>query len=251
MAFELGRATHITTPHGIHQVSSAYQYRGRRVALIPLTSTDLHAGHLAVVHAAKQLNGAISIVAAPPGIDRTPLFDAHVDAIYTYTDADLWPAGPRTLVDANTALTRILSLVGIVDPTDIFLGEKDIWQLVTVQRMITDLHLSVKLQAVPTVRTPEGLPVALDNTRIPVANRDQAIALSASLIAGIHAAGDGAEAVLAATRSVLAAAEIEPDYLEVHSPMLGPAPQEGDARLVVAATIGGVPLTDSVRLVLG
>ena len=37
--------------------------------------------------------------------------------------------------------------------------------------------------------------------------------------------------------------------------MLGPAPESapeaGDARLVVTATVGGVRITDSVRVVLG
>ena len=46
------------------------------------------------------------------------------------------------------------------------------------------------------------------------------------------------------------AAGVEPEYLEVRGRDLGTPPEEGDARLLVAATIGGVRLIDNVGLPL-
>ena len=73
------------------------------MVLVPLT-TSIHAGHRALVRAAQRIPGALVIVAIHPDVDCTPLIDARVDAIFTYTDAELWPSGPRTLV--NSPLSR-------------------------------------------------------------------------------------------------------------------------------------------------
>ena len=156
---------------------------------------------------------------------------------------------------ASVPVTRIMALLGIIGPTDLVLGEKNIRQLVQVQQAITDLHYPVVVHEVPTVRTSEGLPVSNRYADIPPADHDKAVAVSASLIAGTYAAQDGAAAILVAAHEVLAAAGVEPDELALYSLMLGPAPESapeaGDARLVVSATVGGVCITDSVRVVLG
>ena len=75
--------------------------------------------------------------------------------------------------------------------------------------------------------------------------------MSAALTAGAYAAESGAEKVLEVTGEVLAAAGVEPEYLELRGRDLGEPPAEGDARLFVAATLGGVRLIDSVGLPLG
>ena len=253
MAFERRQATRITSTRHIAMLASVMKKQGTPVVLVPLT-TSIHAGHRALVRAAQRIPGALVIVAIHPDVDCTPLIDARVDAIFTYTDAELWPSGPRTLVDsplsqaaggagASVPVTRIMALLGIIGPTDL------------VQQAITDLHYPVVVHEVPTVRTSEGLPVSNRYADIPPADHDKAVAVSASLIAGTYAAQDGAAAILVAAYEVLAAAGVEPDELALYSLMLGPAPESapeaGDARLVVSATVGGVCITDSVRVVLG
>lgn len=194
------------------------------------------------------------------------LREAGVDAVVPYTrepgETDsLWPQGLRTqitppegLEDSSAlaeALTVHLSLLHAVGPDSIIAGEKDYEFLLRLQQAITDLHLAVKVQGVPTVRMPDGLAMSLRNTEIPVEHREKAVALSAALTAGAHVAERGAQVVLDTAQDVLAAAGVQPDYLELRARDFGPSPQEGDARLLVAATFGGVRLIDNVGVPVG
>src|SRR5699024_11177800 len=98
---------------------------------------------------------------------------------------------------------------------------------------------------------PDGLALSLRNVEVEESAREQARTLSAALTAGAHAAEAGAEQVLAVVTTVLDAAGIHPAYVELRGLDLGPAPAVGDARLFVAANLGGVRLTDNVGLPLG
>ena len=194
------------------------------------------------------------------------LREAEVDAVVPYTRApghteSLWPQGLRTQItppdgledsaELAQALTTHLSLLQAVAPETIIAGEKDYELLLRLQQAITDLHLDVKVQGVPTVRMPDGLAMSLRNTAIPETDREKALALSAALTAGAHVAERGAEAVLSTAADVLRAAGVQPDYLELRARDFGPAPEEGDARLLVAATFGGVRLVDNVGVPVG
>jgi len=76
--------------------------------------------------------------------------------------------------------------------------------------------------------------------------------VSAALRAGAAAGADGADAVLAAARSVLAGRPtLTADYLELTDPDLGPAPAVGPARLLVAVRAGTTRLLDNVPVSLG
>ncbi|WP_455005726.1 pantoate--beta-alanine ligase [Corynebacterium propinquum] len=194
------------------------------------------------------------------------LREAEVDAVVPYTRApgyteSLWPQGLRTQItppdgledsaELAQALTTHLSLLHAVAPETIIAGEKDYELLLRLQQAITDLHLDVKVQGVPTVRMPDGLAMSLRNTAIPETDREKALALSAALTAGAHVAERGADAVLSTAADVLRAAGVQPDYLELRARDFGPAPEEGDARLLVAATFGGVRLVDNVGVPVG
>src|SRR5699024_11748825 len=76
--------------------------------------------------------------------------------------------------------------------------------------------------------------------------------LSAALVAGAHAAADGADAVVATARRVLdTVPELDVDYLELRGLDLGPAPEVGEGRLLVAARLGATRLIDNVGVPIG
>lgn len=260
MSFTPGQATEF----GLEQISvlaRAMRRSGRPVVLIPL-GAGLHAGHIALVRAARRLPRAVVLVAWSGGEVPPAFAEEGVDAVFLYTQDALWPRGLRTLVqpvdldlepvdEVARQLTLELSLINIVGPSDVVVGEKDYEQMRALQAAITDLHLPVKLHGVPTVRMPDGLAVSLRNSAVAESAREQALALSAALTAGAHAAEHGAETVLEVARGVLDTAGVSVDYLEVRGLDLGDAPETGDARLLVSALIGGVRLTDNVGLPLG
>lgn len=259
MTFEAGQAREFGLAD-IGVLARAMRKTGRPVVLVPL-GVGLHAGHIALIRAARRIPRAVVIVAFA-GTDRQLLIDEHVDAVLTYSQDELWPRGLRTLVqpvehDLEPAdavamqLTLELTLINVVGPTDVVVGEKDYEQMRALQAAITDLHLPVRLHGVPTVRMPDGVALSLRNTGVAESAREQALALSAALTAGAHAAEHGADAVLEVARSVLAEADVNVDYLEVRGLDLGDAPASGDARLLVSAFVGGVRLTDNVGLPLG
>ena len=267
MSFAFGQATlfHLAD---IARFSRVMRTTGTSLQLVVLGS-DIHAGHRVLLRTAKQRG--VAVVAVEVADELRPeimeiLREAEVDAVVPYTRTpghteSLWPQGLRTQItppdgledsaQLAQALTTHLSLLHAVAPETIIAGEKDYELLLRLQQAITDLHLDVKVQGVPTVRMPDGLAMSLRNTAIPETDREKALALSAALTAGAHVAERGAEAVLSTAADVLRAAGVQPDYLELRARDFGPAPEEGDARLLVAATFGGVRLVDNVGVPVG
>lgn len=266
MSLQMGQATVVSEVDRIRMVGSALRKTGRPVAFVPLT-TGVHAGHIALVRAARRIRGAVTVVALQePRAEDVDLLRAEgVDVIWDYTPEKLWPHGRRITIsprdaadfpaglepDLSGELTLYLTLMMALSPTDVLIGEKDYELLLAIHHAVQDWHLGVRVQGVPAVRMPDGVVMSLRNTRVPEDKREDVAALSAALTAGAHAAEAGADKVREVAAGVLEAAGVEPEYLEVRGRDLGEPPAEGDARLLVAATIGGVRLIDNVGLPLG
>lgn len=283
--FTAGELNVYSNPREVTDVTGALRATGRRVMLVP-TMGALHEGHLALIRAAKRVPGAVTVVSifvnplqfgAGEDLDAYPrtldddveaLRTEGVDVVFAPTVADMYPNGPRTSVQPGPlgaeleggsrpghfagVLTVVLKLLQIVRPDRAFFGEKDYQQLVMIRQMVTDLNVDVEIVGVPTVREPDGLALSSRNRYLSEVEREQAGALSAALLAGMYAAGEGTAAALDAAHAVLdEVPAIEVDYLQVCDNMLGPAPERGIARMLVAARLGSTRLLDNIAIDIG
>ena len=143
-------------------------------------------------------------------------------------------------------LTVVAKLFGLVRADVAAFGEKDYQQLVLISRMVADLSLPVRVLPVPTVREDDGLALSSRNRYLSAADRVEALALSRALAAVAGAAHGGVEAALAAGQEVLAGhPAVAVDYLVLRDLDLGPPPEAGAARALVAARVGSTRLIDN------
>jgi pantoate--beta-alanine ligase len=255
------------------------------VALVP-TMGALHEGHRTLVRAARETAASVvvSVFVNPtqfgPGedFDRYPrtwdadlaaLADEGADLVFHPGVEDVYPPGAAGVtVDPGPlgavlegavrpghftgVLTVVAKLFGLVRPDLALFGEKDYQQLTLIRAMARELALGVEVVGVPTVREDDGMALSSRNRYLDADQRAAAVAISTALRAGADAGPQGSGAVLEAARAVLAAEpSLVPDYLELTDPDLGPAPQAGPARLLVAARAGATRLLDNAPVLLG
>jgi pantoate--beta-alanine ligase len=259
-----------------------------RVGFVP-TMGALHAGHASLIRTARGALDAgspvvVSIFVNPlqfgqgEDLDRYPrTFDADlelcaaegVDVVFAPSVDEVYPGGqPQVTVDPGPmasvlegasrpthfagVLTVVAKLFGLVRPDVAVFGEKDYQQLALIRRMASDLCLGVEVLGSPTVREGDGLALSSRNAYLDAEARQAATALSRALFAGQAAALGGRETTLAAADAVLRGARgVDADYVALTAPDLGPAPDRGEARLLVAARVGGTRLIDNVPVQLG
>jgi pantoate--beta-alanine ligase len=269
----------------IVQTTRALRAVGRRIAFVP-TMGALHDGHRKLLRTARRLPGTVltaSIFVNPlqfgPGEDfeRYPrplekdlevCGEERVELVLTPDREALYPVGAETTVHPGPlgdelegavrpghfagVLTVVAKLLNIVRPDYALFGEKDYQQLVLIKKMVRDLDFETKVIGVPTVREPDGLALSSRNAYLDADQRAAAVALSAALTAGARVSAGGADVVLDSARTVLQKEPlVEVDYLEVRDNDLGPAPDGGEARLLVAARVGTTRLIDNAQILLG
>ncbi len=260
---------------------------GRSVGLVP-TMGYLHEGHLSLLRAARAECDVVvmSLFVNPaqfaPGEDlgRYPRDErrdaelaeqAGVDLIYAPAVEQVYPPGFATRVEVE-GLTEVLcgdparrgpghfrgvttvvaKLFNTVRPDVAYFGQKDAQQLAVIRRMVRDLDVPVRIEALPIVREPDGLAMSSRNAYLAPADRERATALSRALREVERVArGDSLAAGLTAGRRVLADAGIEPEYLEARDPeSLQPVTELSGRPVLVAlaAQVGGARLIDNVLI---
>ena len=248
------------------------------VVLVP-TMGALHAGHRALLRAARTLAGPdgnvlVSIFVNPlqfrPGedLDRYPrtLDDdlamcagEGVRAVFAPSAAEMYPGGkPDVTVDPGPmgqtfegqfrpgffggVLTVVLKLFHLTSPHVAVFGEKDAQQLALVRRLVSDIDLGIAIESVPTARDADGLDNTSRNRYLSAAERAHALTMPRALRAGQARAAEGGEAVLGAAQAILLA---EPalaiDYVAVVDPHTFAPVRPGQAglALIVAAVTAG------------
>ena len=260
---------------------------GQTVGLVP-TMGFLHEGHVSLLRAARAECDVVvmSLFVNPtqfgPGedLDRYPrdeerdlrlAGEAGTDLVFAPAVAELYPEGAATAVEVTGGLTSVLDgdparrgpghfrgvttivakLFNIVGPDLAYFGQKDAQQAAVIKRMVRDLDFPLEVRVMPTVREPDGLAMSSRNVYLEDEDRNRAVALSRALAACEQQALvlDSLDAGLAAARLELAAAAIEPEYLEARdAETLEPVEGLTDRPILVAvaARVGGARLIDNV-----
>jgi pantoate--beta-alanine ligase len=259
---------------------------GERLALVP-TMGALHAGHIALVRAAKRRapRVVVSIFVNPAQFapeedlatyprtfdsDLGVLAQLPVDLVWAPSTQSMYPPGYATrVVPAGPATagledkfrpdffagvaTVVAKLLIQCRPDFAMFGEKDYQQLKVVSRMAKDLDLPAKIVAVPTVREKDGLALSSRNAYLTASERAVASTLHRVLTdcAGRLASGDLLPRVLDEGGSAIERAGFVLDYLEArHAETLTPLGSIGDGpiRLLVAARLGKTRLIDNLSV---
>jgi pantoate--beta-alanine ligase len=254
---------------------------------VVMTMGALHAGHRALLHAARvRADHVIATIFVNPlqfgpneDFDRYPrtldadlalCAEAGVDLVFAPDRAEMYPSGePMVRVNPGSlgerlegasrpgffhgVLTVVLKFLQLTRADLTFFGEKDYQQLTLVRRMVRDLDVPARVVGVPTVREPDGLALSSRNRYLAPAERQAALTLSAALRAGVEAAADGRDVEAAARAAFDSGTANQPgtaklDYLVLTDRDLGPAPAEGPGRLLVAAWVGSTRLIDNIAV---
>lgn len=199
----------------------------------------------------------VDIVFAPP-----------VDEVYPGSDAASGVVEPQVTVDPGPlaailegatrpghfrgVLIVVAKLLGLVRPDVAVFGQKDYQQLALIRRMSDDLCMGIDVIGAETVREVDGLALSSRNRYLDPRQREQAVALSRTLDRARENASHGADSALAAARAELRASDgIDLDYLVITGTDLGPAPETGEARILIAARVGPTRLIDNMPIQLG
>jgi pantoate--beta-alanine ligase len=266
---------------------AAERARGRTVGLVP-TMGCLHEGHLSLLRAARAECDAVvmSLFVNPTqfgpdeDLDRYPRDEARdaelageagADLIYAPPAEQVYPEGFATTVEVG-GLTEVLcgdparrgpehfrgvttvvaKLFNTVGPDVAYFGRKDAQQVAVIRRMVRDLDIPVRIEALPIVREPDGLAMSSRNAYLSAEDRERATALSRALREVERVArADTLVAGLEAGRRVLGEAGIEPEYLEARDPeSLEPVAEPAGRPVLVAlaARVGGARLIDNVEI---
>jgi pantoate--beta-alanine ligase len=265
---------------------AAARSAGRSIGLVP-TMGCLHEGHLSLLRAARAECDVVvvSLFVNPAqfgpdeDLERYPRDEARdvelaagvgADLVYAPPVAGVYPEGFAThvVVEGLTEVlcgdperrgpehfrgvtTVVAKLFNTVQPDVAYFGQKDAQQLTAIRRMARDLDFAVRIEALPIVREADGLAMSSRNAYLTPADRERASALQRALGAVEDAARSGAPLAdaLDAGRGELAAAGIEPEYLEARDPDdLLPAVELGERPVLVAvaAQVGAARLIDNV-----
>ncbi|WP_343528705.1 pantoate--beta-alanine ligase [Sphingomonas sp.] len=266
---------------------AAMRADGARVALVP-TMGALHAGHIALVEAAKRPGTKVvaSIFVNPkqfgPGEDlgRYPrreqsdlrmLTEAGCDLVWLPGVEAMYPDGHATTIRVegvseglegasrpghfDGVATVVAKLFNQIGADAAYFGEKDFQQLAVIRRMVADLDFPIEIVGVPTQRDDDGLALSSRNIYLDEEQRAKAVALPRALGVAARAIGRGEDVatVLADARATLAAAGFEVDYVELadaESLMLDPA-ADRPRRLLAAARMGSTRLIDNIAITEG
>ncbi len=264
---------------------AAFRADGARIALVP-TMGALHAGHIALIEAAKLVADKVvaSIFVNPRQFapnedlaryprrelqDQRMLAEAGCALLWLPPVEEIYPAGFATNIQVagvsaplegasrpghfDGVATVVAKLFNQVRPDVALFGEKDFQQLAVIRRMATDLDFGIEIIGVPTQRDDDGLALSSRNAYLVGEDRARAVALPRALGVAARgiARGGAVDAALATAHDALLSGGFESvDYIALvdAETLEPPSDLHRPLRLLAAARIAGTRLIDNIAV---
>jgi pantoate--beta-alanine ligase len=203
----------IKTIKEMKEFSSQARGAGKTIAFVP-TMGFFHEGHLSLMREGRKRADLliVSLFVNPTQFaphedlknyprnferDRQMAEEVGTDILFAPEADEMYPPDHQTrvLVEKVTqnlcgrsrpthfrgVTTVVMMLFEIVTPHVTLFGEKDYQQLVTIRQMVKDLHMSIEVVGMPTVREADGLAMSSRNTYLLPEERKAALSLYRSL----------------------------------------------------------------------
>ncbi len=273
------------TVAGLQDHLDRHRRRPSTIGFVP-TMGALHEGHLSLVAKARahcditvcsvfvnptQFNDPADLARYPRTEDKDArmLAEAGCDILFLPSAEEIYPADmpPPPDIDlghigsAMEGATRpghfagviqvVDRLLRIVNPDELFMGQKDFQQVAVIRRLLDTAHPSIRMHVVPTRREEDGLAMSSRNQRLLPEWRAAAPVLYRTLqelVAKLPLADTAPARTEALDR--ISAAGLKPVYLEIVDQItLEPAEtvREGDnVTVCVAAFAGEIRLIDNL-----
>ena len=208
----------------IESLTSALSLAGHKsVGFVP-TMGFLHAGHLSLVEKCRQENdlAVVSIYVNPsqfgpnedlnryprdPERDIALLEKEKTDLLFLPETKEIYPPGYATYVSVEGleavlcgksrpghfrgVATVVLKLFNLIGPQLAYFGQKDAQQAIIIKKLVSDLHLPVRIRVLPIVRDADGLALSSRNVYLAPDERLAARHLPQALAAAAVLIGDG------------------------------------------------------------
>lgn len=267
---------------------SAKKAQGLQTGFVP-TMGALHEGHLRLAEHSKK-NNNITVVSIfvnptqfndPQDFTRYPvtlendiylLEKTGCDILFLPSVPEIYPSGMQLTQSYDLGYLETLlegkyrpghfqgvcqvvhRLLELVQPANLYLGQKDYQQCMVIRQLIHLTALPVQLEIVPTKREPSGLAMSSRNLRLSE-NEKKAAAVIYQCLVTIQAGlkpGSLDSLVTEATAAIMAAGFDKIDYVSIAdaATLLPVTAWDGQSKLValVAAFISGVRLIDNLTL---
>ena len=142
-------------------------------------------------------------------------------------------------------------LLTIVQPHQIYLGQKDFQQCIVIKKMIRDeFNNSIKVNTEPTLREEDGLAMSSRNLRLTKEGREKAPAIYGALQYIKQHLGEKEADVVTQAKKILSDAQFSIDYVEIVNPetLMRTASEVEPKVALIAASLESIRLIDNMML---
>lgn len=255
---------------------------GRTIGFVP-TMGALHQGHITLVEQARTIcdRTVVSIFVNPtqfndpkdlekyprtPEKDITLLTDAGCDVLFMPGVEEVYPPGKDLTLRLDFGqldhvmeghfrpghfdgmATVVKRLLDIVQPHQLFMGQKDFQQLSIVREMLRLLGSPIELVMCATIRENDGLAMSSRNTRLTPEMRSVAPIIYQTLTEARHRfSSEKAPQIQAWAMRSLAEAGLRPEYFDIVDGITLRPVQFSDHKPLVVACVAA--WADNVRLI--